>query len=543
MTPAGNLPRATRSSMGRAAAPALVAVVLAIGAYANSLHGGFTFDDRAEVVENASITDLGIMQEVLWGHGYTRPVVNLSYAIDFAWNGRDAFGYHLTNLVLHAANVLLLFLAAQQLARSARRQPAAAAPDIAIAFAAAGLLAVHPMMTEAVSYVSGRAEVLATTFFLASFYCFRRGFEGARFGIPAGAVLFVLALGSKETAATLPFVLLASDVLLPSCGNWRKRRSIHLPLIVVVCAAGIARIWLHVNFEYRNAGNAFTWNNVVLQAEVVVRYIGLLFVPRGQTIVHPVAPITTLNHVRVAIAALALGAAILLIALTWKRLPLVALGVIWFFLALLPSSVLTLLTPYGQSMSEHRVYLASCAFFLAIAASAVRSTQLVSRWVGPARAVLGASAAVVLASLLVATVARNRVWADPIRVWQEAVNRSPGAMFAHLGLGQEYRIAGRCRLAEPAFREAIRLAPNRPPAYLGLAACLIQQRRIVEARDTLRTALDSAPRDLNVLVRLGEIEERGFGRRAEALRLCREALAIDPASGDATECVERNDAK
>src|SRR5262245_26539675 len=116
----------------RTAALAALAASLALVAYANSLHGPFAFDDTHEIVENRSIESLRDPLTILRGNGAgagpsdnstrplvsARPFVNLSYAIDYARSGKDVFGYHVTNVVLHTANVLLLFLLVRQFVKS-----------------------------------------------------------------------------------------------------------------------------------------------------------------------------------------------------------------------------------------------------------------------------------------------------------------------------------------------------------------------------------------------------------------------------------------
>src|SRR4051812_39454061 len=142
------------------------AVAAAVVVYLNALHSPFVYDDFHTIVGNASLarlTDVGAI--VL--HDVTRPMVNLSYAVDRRiWDG-SAFGYHATNVVLHAIDVALLFAFARRLEIG-----------VAGAFGAAMLLAVHPMMSEAVGYISGRSEILCGLFFLTAMMAGRRWLRG-----------------------------------------------------------------------------------------------------------------------------------------------------------------------------------------------------------------------------------------------------------------------------------------------------------------------------------------------------------------------------
>src|SRR5207244_4388477 len=140
--------------------------------YLNALHNPFVYDDYHTVVANPSIQDLRNIRALVLGD-VSRPVINTSYAIDRAFWGTEPFGFHLTNVLLHMINVVLLWHLARRLSA-----------DRIVAASAAALFAVHPMMTEAVGYVSGRSELLCATWFLAALLCGRRWLlgGGARWG-------------------------------------------------------------------------------------------------------------------------------------------------------------------------------------------------------------------------------------------------------------------------------------------------------------------------------------------------------------------------
>ena len=151
---------------------ACVAASLLAGlVYLNALHNPFIYDDHQVVVDNPSIRHLFDLRFIVL-YRVTRPFVNLSYAIDRAVWGPQPFGFHATNVLLHMLNVALLFQLARRLADDRAARSMTSSP--VVAFAAATLFAVHPLMTEAVGYISGRAEVLCATFFLLGLLCARR---------------------------------------------------------------------------------------------------------------------------------------------------------------------------------------------------------------------------------------------------------------------------------------------------------------------------------------------------------------------------------
>jgi hypothetical protein len=453
---------------------------------------------------------------VVW-HDITRPLVNLSYALDAAIWGIRPLGFHLTNLLLHALNVALLFAVAWRLAIDSAR------PPLSTAVIAAAAFAVHPMLSQAVGYISARADLLCATFVLLAWLAARRFLLYGRLpwaGAALGAWLFALA--SKEVAAMLPFVLLVYDRLLlsgrgkapdpesppsrrrrlwrasrapspesrvPSL-SWRRRAFLYLPMLVLVVAAGTLRIWLLRQVEYEDAG---VDSQLILVALDTLRgYLQLLVWPTGQTIFHAVAPIDGLFSAR---AALVLGVLACGAALVWvlrRASALVPLGFAWFVLFLVPSAFLFVLGR-GEALAEHRVYLASAGLFVAggsVIAQALRRTQdeaPLLRWVMIGVLVVG------LLQLGMRTIVRNSIWSDPAGLWREAMLKAPDHWLPHLMLGEVLRVRDGCAAAEPEYRAAIRLRPAEVFPYTKLGGCLIEARRLDEAEAVFVALRDVAP--------------------------------------------------
>ena len=200
-----------------------VAVLLAGLVYVNALDNPFVYDDRRLIVENRSIRPPLNLQAVVLRE-VARPAVNISYAIDRVLWGPSPAGFHVTNVLLHMLNVALLF---EFVRRGTGR--------IVSAFLAAALFAVHPMMTQAVGYISGRAEVLCTTFVLMALAAARRWMLGGR-GVWLAATfgLWMLALASKETAVMFVAAAFVYDrlVLVGTAADRRRRLLwMHMPFI------------------------------------------------------------------------------------------------------------------------------------------------------------------------------------------------------------------------------------------------------------------------------------------------------------------------
>ena len=585
----------------------LLAAALAALVYVNALDNPFVYDDHETVVANPSLVDPSNVRFVLV-HSPFRPVVNVSYAIDRAIWGYRPFGFHLTNILLHAIVVALLYVllrhaladvrarrAAETAAtprrkeKAANREPRAAADgrtDAWAAFAGATVFGVHPLMTEAVGYVSGRSEILCGVFVLAAILCARvamlggqwhAGFafgrrHGTVFGLalaPVALLFGMLAVLSKEVAAVLPVLVLAYDwLLLPSTAEARqwRLRFVFVPAIVLLGLGAIYRLSMAsgpLSFEA-------PLSSLLTQAIVIWRYVGLVVWPVGQSIMHGVHRVVSVSDPRalVALAALAAVAG----AAFWLRRaqPLVAFGIVWFLAVIAPSSSIIALR---EGMAEHRAYLASAGVFMIVTAAAAAIAARLAQQRRPMHAYAVALVAIV-GALAALTYTRNEVWRSPAQLWKEATVHAAGMWEPHYALADTLREAGDCTAAIPEYEVVVRLRPEHRDAQTNLGICLAEVNRFDEAEAAFRRALEIDPqfvrgytnlgalallngqperaRDFyeralelesrNVLARmqLARIFETVFHDYHSAARMCGEARAIAPDTPDVAECVNRN---
>jgi hypothetical protein len=475
------------------------AAAMAISVYLTALHNRFVYDDYHTVIENASIRSVTNLRAIFW-HDVTRPIVNFSYAADRALWGPAPFGFHLTSVLFHALNVVLLFCLARRLRL-----------DVIPAFAAAAFLAVHPMMTEAVGYVSGRSEVLCATFLLVAMLCAERWLcEGGKGPLVAMLAAWIAALMTKETAAMFPFVLVLYDWLQvdrlqvarpfqgpeggaesPALQFWKRFRTVYAPLIALTVLAGLARVYILARIEYPGQVSIH-WRYLLVNADVFQRYLGMMAVPTGQALFHEVGAISSLFQIRALAGIGVVGAFVA--AIWWLRRSewLVSFGLAWFALMLVPSAVLITLDQ-GEPMTEHRVYVASAGLFLAAGAVVAR---IVERLSGRNQLVRRAGAvvmALVLLSFVADTLLRNEMWRSPVTLWRESVDLAPKHPRPRLLLGEALADAGRRDEAIEQFRIGVSLRPSDPVGHVELARSLGDAGRWREAREELMRALEVGP--------------------------------------------------
>lgn len=553
--------------------------------YINSLTNPFVYDDFRLIVENRTLVAPTSLLGIVW-HDITRPVVNLSYALDAAIWGLRPLGFHVTNVLLHAVNVALVFLCAMALARDdriRRRSEGVASPagpedaddgaSRLIAVVCALVFAVHPLLSQAVGYVSARADLLCATFVLLTFLTARRFLMGGGWPWAAAAVAgWLLGLGAKEVAAMLPLTLVAYDVLvLPRQVSGRRRALLHAPLLTMVVVAIGVRVWVLRQVEY-DASAGFDWTLAFVAVDAFRGYLQLLVWPTGQTIFHALAPIDHLFDPRLVISLVLLGA---LLALAWtlrRASTLLLFGMIWFGLFLVPSSALFVMGR-GEALAEHRVYLASVGVFLVAASGLGLLVGSISREAKTLRWVLLAAVGVLALQLGGRTLLRNAVWADPATLWRESAQRAPEHWLPHLMLGETLRLRSGCPQAESEYRLAIQYAPEETFAYTKLGGCLIERRAFDEAQAVFVALRQVAPtsaegptglaiiamarnspqysqaylqealvRDPDAVVPrqlLATLQEPTDA--AAALRLCREIKTLAPNTPGNDECIQRNE--
>lgn len=515
-----------------------VLIAATILAYCNTLTTPFVFDDHGNIEANPSIRQLWPIWEVFlqrspqgtYVHG--RPVVNLSLALNYAIGGIRTFPYHLTNLAIHVlAGLTLLGIVRRTLSLPSLggRYERLATP---LAFAIAAIWALHPLQTQAVTYVIQRYESLMGLFYLLSLYCVIRSDSSLqpRQWTAAAVGACFLAMGCKEVAVSLPLVILLYDraFLAGSFREaWRRRQGMYL---------GLLAAWLGLAALLVVSGGRSQWSGFALpvhpldyamtQFGVILHYLRLSFWPYPQVFDYAWPIAETWGQVLPG-AAVVLGllAATVYALIRWPKWGLVGA---WFFLILAPTSSVM---PIADMAFEHRMYLSLAAVvavtvialhrFLGWLFHALRVPPPAARWAGPALA------AVVLVALVAATYARNQVYQSERSVWQDVVDKAPHNARAHNNLGNQLCKAGSPEDAIAHYRKALELCPLFVNAHCNLATAVLDQGNIEEAKAECRKALDIDPQFARAHGNLGNILAHEK-RLDEAVVQYRKAIRLDP---------------
>lgn len=478
-------------------AAAAVLVAAGIAVYRNSLHLPFFWDDLPAVVNNPTIRSLwplsGPLAPPLETPMAGRPVVNLSLAVNYAWGGLNVESYHWWNVSVHVLCALLLYSIARHTFTGQRLGPLFGHGANAAALTAALIWMLHPLQTEAVVYVTQRTESMMALFFLLTLYAAIRARQTTR---PArweavAVVACGVGMASKASMVGTPIVVFLYDRAFEfaTVGEaFRKRWRLY---------SGLAATWLALALLIWSAPrstvgstDAVSWQVYLLnQAEIIGRYLRLAVWPRGLVLDYGLPRPLAVSDVW--LQALVLATLAIATAVAWRRWPGVGFAGTAFFAMLAPtSSVIPITSEVG---AERRMYAPMMALVaLAVAIGWILLDRLRRRrptaW--PA---LNLAATIVVASLVLAlggaTIARNRMYANPIVLWRDSVDQWPNGR-ARLSLAAALIDAGRPAEAVPELRLAVQQYAE---AGYALGAALAATGQMNEAVDPLTDFIAARP--------------------------------------------------
>ena len=517
--PPGPAPRAAVRHL------ALVAT-LAFALYAPTLGAGFVWDDEPLVLQNSAITSLSNLPAIFHSHAfagtgrvfargvdveYYRPVWISTLALDHALWGLRPAGYHLTNVLLHVATALLVYLLGLGLLR--RSVPA---------LLAALLFAAHPVHAEAVAWVSGRNELLAALFTcvaLAGYARFRT--RGGAWVAAGTLVAYGLGLLSKEMAATLPLLALLWEA---RAGRGGARSRLAGPLVLALATVPYLLLRAAIVTAAQRTGEPALGARLLHAPRILLESLRLMVLPVDLKVFYrlPLEMPSAAPGAWLSVLLLALAVA----GIVWlhRRDRDLAFGLGWALVTLLPvCGIPAMIRP--APIADRYLYLPSIGVCLAAGALFARAAAH-RRTAGATRAA-GAAALVLLLLLSAATVLRSRAWRDDATLMTQMIGDAPGEATGYFNRGLMELLAARLDDAERDFEAAARLTPRDARVHLHLADIWMRKGRTDRARAALAEALRLDPAYVEARVLLGRLEHAA-GRPPAAAREFGAALALAP---------------
>lgn len=469
--------------------PALGIVVLTFLAYANSFGNEFLFDDISQIVTNTIIREPARIVDAFTHHltyfsekhrlegKFYRPLQTVTLMWDYLLWGKEPFGYHITNTLLHAVVAVLFFLFMLSVTR--------ASPP---SFLAAAVYAVHPVHTEAVTYVSGRADSICTIFLLLMVIFQRRFWAAATAGKRTAWYLlilasFVMALFGKEFAVTFPFLLMLCEYCLRDekpqggyTGIMNRKALFYLPLFIIMGAWFLIKNAVVVT-ETMVMKPASLATRLISVPRNIVDYLRLSFVPTGLHMEYKLPfPRTAFQsgYIEPLLISIVLAAGLYYV---WRRgrrdaaRRVIFFGFAWFLVGLLP--YLSIFFQLNAPFAEHWLYTPEMGFLLGLFYALYHYTAA-HTWMRRALAVLGG---LVVAVFIVMTARQNTVWNNSLAFYTYTLKYAPYSPVIYNNLAIESIKAKDFARAEVYFRKALELDPDYETAKLNLEQLAEDRRR------------------------------------------------------------------
>jgi Tfp pilus assembly protein PilF len=525
----------------------LAVFVVSIALYIGTLGHDFVYDDRPLIVDNQSVRtlDAAKVKHIFTGDtwrvmgregGYFRPLVTLSYHVNWwLFDGRPA-GFHFVNVMWNAGVCVMVFLFVYVLFG-----------DVLLGLLTALLFAVHPIHSESVAWISGRTDLLASLWSLVSLTCYvlaRRRRQPLWYVTALAA--FALAMLAKESAACVPLIValleigpfarLVGDDREPSLGSRAAWSIARIALFVVVLV-------LYVMLRnYATGAVASTYSGfakgalglVALPLSILAGYVYKVLLPLRLAAEYD-APIPESFSNPSVIAGFAIVILIVWAAWRFRRRPDVALGTGIFVFGLAP--VLNIV-PIGEVSAERFLYFPSLGVMLILGslfASALRTVDRsmpptsLTRWkITPAAARgLTGILAVILVVFFARTIVRNADWRDERTLFAKTLDQDPDNPRAHAAVAGLAKREGNIRGAIAAYQRSLEINPDYPIALNGLAELYARQGRYEEAEQLLKRALNGLPNAAELVNNLGSVYLE-TGRSELARKQFERALQINP---------------
>ena len=513
----------------------LFLVVATLATYGDLINHQFiSYDDNVYVTDNPPVQSGLTFSGLSWAFttmhsGNWHPLTWLSHMLDCQLFGLNPGEHHLTNVIFHVANSLLLFLWFLCFTRS-----------LGCSFLVAALFALHPMHVQSVAWVAERKDVLSTFFWLLTMWAYVWYAERPRLTrYVLILVCFSLGLMAKPMLVTLPFVLLlldywplgrlslkgyaAAEASSKSGSRVANKRLVYekLPLFVIAAFSSVVTV-----YAQKQAGAVWTFqtlpfaNRIANAMVAYASYLGKMFWPAHLAVFYPLS-----RHALPIWQALAAGLVLVVLSLLALRLarrhPYLLVGWLWYLCTLLP--VIGLVQVGGQAMADRYTYVPFIGLFIVLVWGVA---DLAARWRAP-RFLLPVAAGVVLSALMICTWVQVGYWRDSITLYEHTLDVTRRNPVIHNNLGLDLAKQGKMDQAKAHYAEALRLDPNFALAHNNLGLALAAQDKMDEAEAHYAEALRLDPNLAETYNNLG-VALAQQGKIDEAITMFKKAIQIKP---------------
>jgi len=482
--------------------------------YGNSLNGKFIWDDNFMIVNNNFIKNwqgitkiltkdigYGVGQKV----GFFRPLQLLTYMMDYSIWKLNPIGYHLTNIFLHILVGYAVFWLLNILYK-----------NIFISLAASLFFIVCPAGVEAVAYIAGRADILATLFILLSFIFYLKYIYSHKINFYIIMLIaFIFALLSRENSLVFPLLLLSYHWIFKKRLDFKSIA----PFVLVIALYSMSRIFFIQVYPVKTTTTLFQRIPGFFYA--LCNYINLLIFPHdlhmeyGMKLFHFSNPIAITGIVLLSVS-------IAIIFMVKETNKIIAFSLTWFIVGFLPMSNLY---PINAYMAEHWLYLPSIGFFSVLAYLAYllfKKNKIVS--------------VILVLSLTyfysVLTIKQNNYWQEPISFFKRTLHYAPDSYNVYINMAVAYTDLGQTKEAIAAYKQAIEIAPKKAKAYSNLGGLYAKIGNNQEAERFIKKAIELDPNYISAYLNLATIY-MNTGKIEEAITAYKQVAKIEPGNAKA----------
>lgn len=520
----------------------LLIVIVSFAVYGNTLKNGFVYDDEFTIVNNTLIKSLYNLPKLfqkdyftLSGEGTYRPVVTLTYLLDYALYGLQPWGYHLTNVLLHVINGVLLYIFLSLITEPSITNNKSSSISERL-FSNAPLLisllfVTNPVLTEAVNGISYREDLLVFLFSIAAltlYVVLRTRHEvitqNTTIFFILSCWLYFLALLSKEMALTFPLIVI--------CYGWVfSKEKIKIKSLLFnrynIGYLVVTLVYIYLRFYYfRNPANGEVppWQLTERLSTIpwlVITYIKLIVFPISLSADYVIEPIKSLFSMPFIYCTALTG---LTIAAAWKsRNRIITFGIMFFIIALIP---VYNIIPIGNPLAERYLYMPLLG--LTIVAGLIFHQIVVSKYKSLS---IKAALLFIITIYSVTVVERNSVWKNSYSLWSDTVQKMPNSSRAHTSLGIVYYDKGWVDKAIEQHQIAISLKPGYSLAHNNLGVAYFAQNKLNEAIAEYKEALILDPDNSDAHFNLGTVFQKQ-DRADAALNEYKNAIKLRPYEPD-----------
>ncbi len=505
----------------------LILILVTFFTYANTLKNNFVWDDVFFIVNNNYVKNLNFIPQYFHSvktyattldYHIFRPLRTVSFALEYKLWGLNPFGFHLTNIILHLLNVLIVYFLISRLTSNRN-----------LGFISALIFSLHPVQSEAVAWIKGRADLLFTLFFLLGFLTFlKKEEEQKRSSLPILIYLcFLLALLSKIMAITFPLILIVYKLSLGRTKFKKDDKFFFLSLFLISIAFLLTRhlvIGRTTQTGYPG-GNAYYTFLTMLRVfpdylRIIIYPLNLIADYSGIKISHSIA------EGKVLLSLLFYPVIISVFIFSWRKNRLLFFCLAFFFITLLPVSNII---PTMQFMAERFLYLPALGIFVMFAFLIDKGAAFSSS----RQKILWLLAILLMANLIPITIDRNSVWRNELTLWEKTFNTAPASSRIAENLAFAYLNAGLTAQAIPLFEKILPRTKKQYKIldYLGLA--YYHRNKLEEAKYYFEEAIsrnkDFALAHGHLGVLLGK--EKDYEQSREYLE---KAIELEPDSPETT---------